>query len=384
MSATRIIRPVMLVNPQCSIESNAVQPSSSMGNPAGVPLLRYQRAFQRNARHPEAHSWAEGSLFAFHNSHHEPKPRSSRSRSALTPRAGTNYHSATDMNRALRLRSPRAPRTLHIAARFLALIALLATVAGASFAQQIPAKPAGYVNDYAGVLSQSTKDQLTSICTQINDKAKAQIFVVTVKSIGDADVQEFSLNLATKWGVGPKASDSGVLIFYAINDRKYFTQVGYGLEGILNDGKVGSFGREAIPYLRSGDYNSAILLVTRRVADVIAQDRGITLTGGTLPPPQRQPVAQESSGWGALIILLIIIVFLFIAMKNSGGGRPGPRGGSGWWVGPMIGGMMGGGGGGGWGGGGGGWSGGGGGGFGGGFGGGGGGSFGGGGAGGSW
>jgi len=300
-----------------------------------------------------------------------------------------HYHAATGMRRAFSPRPLRAPRSFPTAARFLALlgvVALLFLTSSTVFAQAtpIPAKPAGYVNDYAGVLSASTVSQLTSLCTEINNKANAQIFVVTVKSIGDADVQEYSLALATKWGVGPKASDSGILIFYSIDDRKYFIQVGYGLEGILNDGKVGSFAREAVPYLRSSDYNGALMLVTRRIADVIAQDRGITLTGAA--PVARQPVAQDDSGgWGAIIVLIIIVVVFFMMMKNSGGGRSGRGGGSGWWVGPMIGGMMGGRGGGGWsgGGGGGGWGGGGGG-FGGGFGGGGGGSFGGGGAGGSW
>ncbi len=287
------------------------------------------------------------------------------------------------MKRDFSLRQPRASRRFHIAVRFFGIIALLAVVASASFAQtQLPAKPAAYVNDYAHVLSPSAISQLTALCTEINDKAKAQIFVVTVNSTGDIPIEDFSLALATKWGVGPKASDSGVLILYAIQDRKSRIEVGYGLEGALNDGKVGGFMREAVPSMRSGDYSGALLLVTRRVADVIAQERGITLTGAS--PPARQPVASDQSGgWGALIVLILIIVVFFIAMKNSGGGRPGRGGGSGWWVGPMIGGMMGGGGGG-WGGGGGGWSGGGGGGFGGGFGGGGGGSFGGGGATGSW
>jgi uncharacterized protein len=261
--------------------------------------------------------------------------------------------------------------------RFLTLIALLLAVSSAVSSQtQLPAKPTGYVNDYARVLSPAAVSQLTALCTEVNAKANAQIFVVTVPTTGDTPIEDYSIALATKWGVGPKASDSGVLILYAIQDRKSRIEVGYGLEGILNDGKVGSFMREATTNLRAGDYSGGLLLVTRRVADVIAQDRGITLTGAS--PPTRQPVASEQSGgWGALIVLLIVIVFLFIAMRNSGGGRSGRGGGSGWWVGPMIGGMMGGGGG---------WSGGGGGGggFGGGFGGGGGGSFGGGGATGSW
>jgi uncharacterized protein len=300
-----------------------------------------------------------------------------------TPRTG-HYHAATGMRRDLSPRPLRAPRRFPTAARFRAFAGLLALLLFASctvFAQatQIPAKPAGYVNDYAGVLSASTVSQLTALCTEINNKANAQIFVVTIKSTGDTPIEDYSIALATKWGVGPKASSSGVLILYAIDDRKSRVEVGYGLEGILNDGKVGTIMREAVPNMRAGDYSGAIMLVTRRVADVIAQDRGVTLTGAA--PPVRQPVAQDQGGgWGAIIVLIIIVVVFFMMMKNSGGGggRSGRGGGSGWWIGPMIGGMMGGGGGGGWSGGGGG------GGFGGSFGGGGGGSFGGGGATGSW
>ena len=261
----------------------------------------------------------------------------------------------------------------------LALCALLA-FATTTLAQSlpVPAKPSGYVNDYAGVLDASTVQQLTNLCTEINDKAKAQVFVVTVKTTGDQSAQQYSFDLAQRWGIGPKQSSSGILVFYAIDDRQYFTQVGYGLEGILNDGKVGSFGREAVPFLKSGDYSKAILLVTTRIANVIAQDRGITFTNAA--PPQAAPLTSNDQGGGVgTVIAIIFIIFIVIMiMKNSGGGRTGRGGGSGWWIGPVIGSMMGGGGGGS------GWSGGGGGGFGGGFGGGGGGSFGGGGAGGGW
>jgi uncharacterized protein len=293
----------------------------------------------------------------------------------LTPHPPTHYHLATRMR-------DLAPSKSAMRTFLLAVCALLAFAATsrAQTPSSVPAKPAAYVNDYAGVLDASTLQQLTGLCTEINNKANAQVFVVTVKTTGDQSAQQFSFDLAQRWGIGPKQSSSGVLIFYAIDDRQYFTQVGYGLEGILNDGKVGSFNREAVPFLKSGDYSKAILLVTRRIADVIAQDRGITLTGA--PPPSVPLSSQDSPGTsiGTIITLGIIVFIVIMILKNSGGGgRTGRGGGSGWWIGPMIGGMMGGGGGGsGWGGGGGG------GGFGGGFGGGGGGSFGGGGAGGGW
>jgi uncharacterized protein len=277
--------------------------------------------------------------------------------------------------------SPSRSRIRRVFGRGLAICALvsLALISGlpARAQSELPAKPAAYVDDFANVLSPAAKDQLTSICTEINDRAKAQIFVVTIKTTGDTPVEDYSLALATKWGVGPKASSSGVLILYVIDDRKSRIEVGYGLEPILPDGKVGGFMREAQASLRSGDYSGGIVLVTRRVADVIAKDRGITLNGGPLPAAAPVSTTNDTAGGlGTLVILALIIFFLYMVMKRGGGGT-GRGGGSGWWVGPMIGGMLGGGGGG--------WSGGGGGGgFGGGFGGGGGGSFGGGGATGSW
>jgi uncharacterized protein len=265
-----------------------------------------------------------------------------------------------------------------VAAILLICIVWLSLALSAHAQQGLPkTKPAGYVNDFAGVLSQSARAQLTALCTEVDQKAHAQIAVVTVKSLEGKPVEDYAIALATQWGVGPKQSDRGVLILVAPQEHKYWTTVGYGLEPILPDGKVGGFGREAVPYLRDGNYDAALLLITRRIADVIAQDRGVTLSGSA--PSSPRPVyhnKQENGSGPVAIILLLIFIFLFISsVFRRGGGRRG--GGGGWWVGPMIGGMMGGGGGfggGGFGGGGGG----------GGFGGFGGGSFGGGGAGGSW
>jgi uncharacterized protein len=257
---------------------------------------------------------------------------------------------------------------------FLLILALALPFASrAQQTSQLPDKPLGYVSDFANVLSPDAKAKLTALCTEVDQKAKAQIAVVTVPTTNGQDIFDYSLNLATKWGVGPKQVSRGVLILYATNDHKYFTQVGYGLEGILPDGKVGGFGREAVPILRQGNYDAALLLVTRRIADVIAQDAGVTLTGPS-PVKNYQRDSQPSSGAGIIVSLIFLFIFISIISRIfRGGPRGGGGGGSGWWIGPLIGSTIGRGG---WGGGG----------FGGssGGGGGGGGSFGGGGAGGDW
>jgi uncharacterized protein len=265
------------------------------------------------------------------------------------------------------------------AAACLSLLFFASVAARAEKTDQL--KPQGYVNDFAGVLGPSAKAQLAALCTEVDQKAHAQIAIVTVKTLDGVPVEDFTIDLATKWGVGPKQSSSGVMILLAVNDRAYRIEVGYGLEPILPDGKVGGFFREAVPLLRSSDYDGALMLVTRRVADVIAADRGVTLTGASPRPAQGRGTQDHAWTLGQILLLLfaIFVVYAIVKGSSSGGGRFTRGGGSGWWIGPMIGSGMGGGRGG-WGGGGFGGGGGGGGGFGG-FG---GGSFGGGGASGSW
>ena len=191
-------------------------------------------------------------------------------------------------------------------------------------------RPTGYVNDFAHVLDQNTVAQLTNICQQIDQKAHAQIAVVTINSLEGSDIESYAVDLFKKWGIGSKSTNHGVLILLAVKDRKYRTEVGYGLEPILPDGKVGGFGREAVPYLKQNDYNSALLLMTSRVADVIAQDAGVTITGSR--PQARPPQAAPSQGLslGAIVILVIIgliLLFtpfgrlLFWGLLLGGGGR---------------------------------------------------------------
>ena len=182
--------------------------------------------------------------------------------------------------------------------------------AGALPAQVPQTKPAGYVDDFAGVLSASARDQLTALCTEVDQKAQAQIAVVTVKSLGGRPVEDFAIDLATKWGVGPKQSDRGILILVAVEDHKYWTTVGYGLEGILPDGKVGGFGRDAVPYFRAGNYDAAVLLMTRSVAGVIAQDRGVTLSASVPAPQPSSPRTSSGNGLGSGVIGIIILILL--------------------------------------------------------------------------
>ncbi|HLK06329.1 MAG TPA: TPM domain-containing protein, partial [Candidatus Angelobacter sp.] len=193
----------------------------------------------------------------------------------------------------------------------------LATALSAEPIKQL--KPTGYVNDFAGVLDASSSESIRNICQQIDQKAKAQIAIVTIQSLDGADIESYASDLYKAWGIGPKSSNRGVLILLAINDHKRRIEVGYGLEPILPDGKVGGFGREAVPLLRQDQYGPAVLLMTQRVAGVIAADAGITLEGPEppRPPPDERPADGPSAG---AIFLGIVIVLIVLAVLSRTGG----------------------------------------------------------------
>ena len=107
--------------------------------------------------------------------------------------------------------------------RWLALVVLIfapSVVVTAESVSTLPA-PNGYVNDFAGVLSPSTKSSLENLCTQVDRQAHAQIAVVTIKTLdNDEPIDDFAVALEEKWKVGAKGTDRGVLMLLVMKREK--------------------------------------------------------------------------------------------------------------------------------------------------------------------
>jgi len=254
--------------------------------------------------------------------------------------------------------------------------------------------PTGYVNDYAGVIDAATKQQLETKLDAFKKSSNpsTELAVAVVKTTGDRDIFDYSLAVARGWKIGSKAEDNpSALLFVAIDDRKYFTQVSRDLEDELPDSLVGSLQRQyLVPPFKQGNYAKGISDTIDAYIKTI-NDRRSGVAPAATPTPQTIGRTRAGSGIGGgsiccLLIVGFIILMIIMRALRGGGGRGGWGGGGGlgsalpWIIGSAI--LNSGrGGGSSWGGGSSGWGGGGGGGFGG-FGG--GGDFGGGGAGGGW
>lgn len=164
----------------------------------------------------------------------------------------------------------------------MAIYIAIGTVASAEPA--IPPAPAGsiYVQDYAGVLTAETKAKINKLGAKISGQTKAQVVVVTVNSLNEEPIQDYSLAMLRLWKIGDKSLNNGVLLLVAVGDRKSRIEVGYGLEGALNDAKVGQIQDEyLIPYAGRGDYDQGIWNSYKAIMRVVSAEYGIAATQDT-------------------------------------------------------------------------------------------------------
>ncbi len=209
-------------------------------------------------------------------------------------------------------------------------------------------KLTGRVVDQANIFSKSEENQLTALLVGLEKDSEIQAVVVSVKSLDGYAVEDYTIRLAEEWKIGSKASDNGLILLVAPNERDVRIEVGYGLEHKLTDGVSGYIIRkDIIPNFRSGGYFAGVKAGLITVNNV--------MTGKTTISQQDLRHSRESEKKGSsigYIIFLIIISILFrgrlfpLLLFGSlmGGGRGG-RGGSGFGGGFGGGGFSGGGGG---------------------------------------
>jgi len=207
------------------------------------------------------------------------------------------------------------------------LITVLLLVPLTGFAQfKIPEKPSlqTSVYDYAKLLSAEQKTQLETKLVNYSDSTSTQIVVATVESLNGDSASRVAPEWAQQWGIGQAKEDNGILILIAAKERDMYIATGYGVQGRLPAGTVGTIIRSYItPEFKKGDYYAGI----DKGTDAIFQ-----ALNGKFKGERKGGDAKESDGPGGLgIIIFIVIIIIIIAsrFRGGGGGRGGRRGGIG-------------------------------------------------------
>ncbi|MCM0759529.1 TPM domain-containing protein [Sporomusa sphaeroides DSM 2875] len=196
----------------------------------------------------------------------------------------------------------------------------LAVNAAASAQSTIPPAPVSsrYVQDYAGVLSDETKAKINKLGRKIAETTKSQVVVVTVNSLEGMPIEEYALGILRKWGIGDKTQNNGVLLLIAVNDKQSRIEVGYGLEGVLNDAKAGRILDESVlSYFQQGDYNRGVWTGYKALVSTISGEYGKDVRAN-----EKNKATDASLGvatwWNGLPGWLQLIAFIGVAALVAG------------------------------------------------------------------
>lgn len=178
-----------------------------------------------------------------------------------------------------------------------------------------------YVNDNANVLSSTVEQELFALGKSLEEKTTAQLVLLTVQNMEGLDRETFALQVARTWGIGQKDKDNGVLLLLAIDERQTRIEVGYGLEGRLNDAKCGRIlDNYAIPSFKNDDFETGLKQTYLALAYEIAKEYGIApeeLQEGMYDPFSdfNEEPLQEDDGIGFIIPIIVIVLLTFIFNK---------------------------------------------------------------------
>jgi uncharacterized protein len=195
-----------------------------------------------------------------------------------------------------------------------AILALLLCWTFAASADVAVPPLSGRVVDQTGTLSGSDIASLTQSLQSLETRKGSQVAVLIVPTTAPETIEQYSIRVAEAWKIGRKKIDDGALMVVAKDDRKLRIEVGYGLEGALNDATAKRIIDEVItPRFRSGDFSGGISAGVERIVGVI--------DGEKLPAPEQRPDSGLLSHIDPLNPFALIAVFVIGAILRTMLGR---------------------------------------------------------------
>jgi uncharacterized protein len=170
--------------------------------------------------------------------------------------------------------------------------------------------PPRLVNDFAGILWSSQKQELEQKLLNYEDTTSTQIVIVIEKSIGDYAAADYAQRLGQKWGVGVKGKNNGIVMLVAMESRDFFIATGYGMEGVVPDAMAKRIFEQVVkPAFRAERYYDGLNEATSIV---------MKLASGEYKADPKKKGGQNKMT--TAIILIVLFFILYSILRNKGGG----------------------------------------------------------------
>lgn len=187
-------------------------------------------------------------------------------------------------------------------------------VLGLAWAQVAVPPLTARVTDQTGTLTREQQAGLERMLQEFEARKGTQIAVLMVPTTAPEAIEQYALRVGEQWKIGRKKVDDGAILVVAKDDRALRIEVGYGLEGVLNDATASRIIREVIvPRFRENDFYGGINAGLDRMMRVI--------DGEPLPAPSRTGAPAVEGGLMQMLPVLLVVALIGGAILRAVLGR---------------------------------------------------------------
>lgn len=171
-----------------------------------------------------------------------------------------------------------------------------------------------YVYDQGNFISDDQEDVINNLLVQLEEKTTVEFAVVTIPTLNNLTIEEYSVKLARELGLGKADQNNGILLLVSKTDTKVRLEIGTGLQGFLTDSVSGRIlDKFFVPSREKDNYDDACFNTVNTVINCIAESEEYDFSGidgldGNIA------VEAESDELTAAEVIVIIILIIFLVI----------------------------------------------------------------------
>jgi uncharacterized protein len=182
-----------------------------------------------------------------------------------------------------------------------------------AFAEVAVPPLARQVTDLTATLTAEQINAFEQSLAALEQRKGSQVALLIVPTTQPETIEQFAIRVAEQWRLGRKGVDDGVLMLVAKDDHKVRIEVGYGLEGVINDATAKRIiAEDMLPAFRKGDFHAGLAVGIERVIALI--------DGEALPAPQNKKKVSDDD-IESMLIFGFFLVFILGGLFRSLFGR---------------------------------------------------------------
>ncbi len=169
-----------------------------------------------------------------------------------------------------------------------------------------------YIYDQGNFLDNEVETSVNSLLVELEKQTRIEFAVITVPTLNDLTIEQYSVRLGNHLGIGKADEDNGILLLISKEDTAVRLEIGKGLQGVLTDATSGRIlDQFFVPYRDENNYDDATSKTVQAVINYLAASEEYEISIAGLDTG----IVLEETPWYVYVIALIVILLVLILIE---------------------------------------------------------------------